>query len=82
MLGQFLRGALGLLPWVTLSNIIYIYDIYILFNVHVHCHRLQTHQERASDLITDGWEPPCGCWELNSELLEEQSVLLTAELSL
>jgi hypothetical protein len=27
---------------------------------------LQTHQKRASDPITDGYEPPCGCWELNS----------------
>jgi hypothetical protein len=26
--------------------------------------------------ITDGWELPCSCWELNSEPLEEQSVLL------
>ena len=43
-----------------------------------HC-SLQTHQKRASDLITDGCEPPCGCWELNSGLLEEQSVLFTAE---
>jgi hypothetical protein len=24
------------------------------------------HQERASDLIIDGCEPPCGCWDLNS----------------
>jgi hypothetical protein len=31
----------------------------------------------ASDPITDGCEPPCGCWELNSGPLEEQSVLLT-----
>jgi hypothetical protein len=31
------------------------------------------------DPITDGCEPPCGCWELNSGPLEEQSVLLTAE---
>jgi len=31
-----------------------------------------THQKRASDLITDGCEPPCGCWELNSGPLEEQ----------
>jgi hypothetical protein len=30
-------------------------------------------------LITDGCEPPCSCWELNSGPLEEQSVLLTAE---
>jgi len=39
-------------------------------------------QKRAPDLITDGCEPPCGCWELNSWPLEEQSVLLTAEPSL
>jgi hypothetical protein len=45
--------------------------------VHGRC--LQTHQKRASDPITDGCEPPCGCWELNSGPLEEQSVLLTAE---
>jgi len=43
---------------------------------------LQTHQKRASDPITDGCEPPCGCWDLNSGPLEEQSVLLTAEPSL
>jgi hypothetical protein len=34
------------------------------------------HQKRASDPITDGCEPPCGCWELNSGPLEEQSVPL------
>jgi hypothetical protein len=33
-------------------------------------------------IVTDGCEPPCGCWELNSGPLEEQSVLLTPELSL
>jgi hypothetical protein len=44
---------------------------------------LQTHQKRASsDPITDGCEPPCGCWELNSGPLEEQLVLLTSEPSL
>jgi hypothetical protein len=32
---------------------------------------------RSNYSITDGCEPPCGCWELNSGLLEEQSVLLT-----
>jgi hypothetical protein len=37
---------------------------------------------RISDSITDCCEPPCGCWELNSEPLEEQSVLLTAKPSL
>jgi len=39
-------------------------------------------QKKAPDLITDGCEPPCGCWDLNSGPLEEQSVLLTAEPSL
>jgi hypothetical protein len=48
--------------------------------VHYSC--LQTHQKRALDPITDGDEPPCGCWELNSGPLEEHSVLLSAELSL
>jgi hypothetical protein len=40
------------------------------------------HQKRASDPITDGCEPQCGYWELNSGPLEEQSVLSTAEPSL
>jgi hypothetical protein len=35
--------------------------------------------EEDIDLITDGCEPPCGCWDLNSGPQEEQSVLLTAE---
>jgi hypothetical protein len=41
-----------------------------------------TDQKRARDLITDGCEPPCGCWELNSGPLEEQPVFLTSEPSL
>jgi hypothetical protein len=48
----------------------------------VHCSCLQTHQKRASDPITGGCEPLCGCWKLNSGPLEEQSVLLTTEPSL
>ena len=32
--------------------------------------------------MTDGCEPPCGCWELNVGPLEEQPVLLTTEPSL
>ncbi|EDM00356.1 rCG35761, isoform CRA_a [Rattus norvegicus] len=38
--------------------------------------------KKEQGLLTDGCEPPCGCWELNSGPLEEQSVLLTAEPSL
>ena len=45
--------------------------------VHYCC--LQTHQKRVSDLIISGCEPPCGCWDLNSEPSEEQSVFLPAE---
>jgi hypothetical protein len=37
------------------------------------------HPKMTSDLITDGCEPPCGCWDLNSGPSEEQSVLLPAE---
>ena len=43
--------------------------------MRVHCHCLETHQKRASDPTTDGCEPPCGCWELNSGLLEEPPVV-------
>ena len=39
-------------------------------------------QKRAPDLIVNGYEPPRGCWELNSGPLEEPSVLLTTEPSL
>jgi hypothetical protein len=40
------------------------------------------HQKKTSDPISDGCEPPCRCWDLNSGPQEEQIVLLTAELSL
>jgi hypothetical protein len=39
-------------------------------------------KKSASDPITDDCKPPCGCWELNSGPLEEESVLLTTEPSL
>ena len=50
--------------------------MYTSFYLHVY---MPIGQKRAPDPITDGCEPPCGCWELYSEPLEEQSVLLTAE---
>jgi len=37
---------------------------------------------RSSDPNTNGCEPPCGCWELNSGPLAEQLVFWTAEPSL
>jgi hypothetical protein len=36
----------------------------------------------ASDLITDGCEPPCSCWDLNSGHSRELLMLLNAEPSL
>ena len=39
-------------------------------------------QMRAPALVANGCESSYGCWKLNSGPLEEQSVLLTAELSL
>ena len=42
---------------------------------------------RALDLlevskVTDGCEPPCGCWELSPGPLQEHPVLLTTKSSL
>ena len=48
----------------------------------MHCHCLQTHQKGPLYPITECCTPPCGCWELNSGPLGEQSVLLTTEPSL
>jgi hypothetical protein len=51
--------------------------IYLFITCKVHCSCLQTLQKRESDLVTDGCEPPCGCWDLNSWPSEEQSGALT-----
>ena len=45
--------------------------------MYVHCRCLQTPQKRESDLVTDGCEPPSGCWDLNSGPSEEQLGALT-----
>ena len=54
--------------------------IYYVYNILSVC--MPAGQKRAPDLITDGCEPPCGGWELNSGHLEEQAMLLTSEPSL
>jgi hypothetical protein len=90
---MLLLGCSGLSICVALRFTPYIFFLsfflFFFFKIYLfiscsweHCCYLQIHQKRASDLITDGCEPPCGCWELNSGPLEEQSVLLTAEPSL
>ncbi|EDL91225.1 rCG56442 [Rattus norvegicus] len=76
-----IAGVAGLMRWATPSsakNPLFCSGL----DTMVHCSCLQTHQKKASDLITDSCEPPCGCWDLNSGPLEEQSVLLTIEPSL
>jgi hypothetical protein len=57
---------------------IYLFYLYE-YTISVFRHTRRGHR---IDPITDGCESPCGCWELNSGPLEEQSVLLTAEPSL
>ena len=57
-------------------------ESFIFFFMWIHYSCLQTYMKRAPDPITDGCEPPCSYWELNSGLLEEQSVLLTTKPSL
>jgi hypothetical protein len=54
-----------------------IYDVYSIMPT---C--MSTGQKRAQDFIIDGYEPPGGCWELNSGPLKEQLILLTSGSSL
>lgn len=69
------------------------YDLFIficIFCLHNVCLHMQAwcpqwQEEAAGALgigVTDGCEPPHGCWELNLGPLEEQSVLSPAETSL
>jgi hypothetical protein len=39
---------------------------------HEYTATIMTDLKRASDPITDGCEPPCGCWELNSGPLSRE----------
>jgi hypothetical protein len=56
---------------------------HILFHICRYTVIVFRHSRRQHQMpSTDGCEPPCDFWELNSGPLEEQSVLLTAEPSL
>jgi hypothetical protein len=78
--------ACSWIPPFLLFNLVWdptsFFKILLILCIWTQCSSLQTHQKRASDPITDGCEPPCSCWELNSGPLEEQSVLLITESSL
>jgi hypothetical protein len=78
--GSFLHGTL--LQLFMCRGCLFIFKGLFILCIWVHCGCLQTHQKRSLDPITDGCEPPCGSWELNSEPLDGHSVLLTAEPSL
>lgn len=48
-------------------------------SMYVHHRHLQISEEGARSLgvwVTDGWEPPCACWEIKPGLLRKQQVLL------
>jgi hypothetical protein len=65
-----------LFPHVSYLGAFFFLNLFIYcMKVYYSC--LQTPQNRAFDC-----KPPCGCWELNSGPLEEQSVLSTIESSL
>jgi hypothetical protein len=51
--------------FVCFSKDLFIYRVYSVLPA---C--MPVGQKRASDLITDGCELPCGSWELNSGPLE------------
>jgi hypothetical protein len=72
------RFVFSITPMIFIPNVLFCF-VFIICKYTVAVFR---HQERESGLVTDGCEPPCGCWDLNSGPLEEQSVLLTAEPSL
>jgi hypothetical protein len=67
------KNPLGLL------NYYYFLFLFFFLKIYLHKYTVADSEEYLSDLITDGCEPPCGCWDLNSGPLEEQSALLHAE---
>jgi hypothetical protein len=65
-----------------LLSFFFFFKIY-LFYVCEYTVAVVRHSRRRHRIpFTGGCEPPCGCWELNSGPLEEQSVLLITEPSL
>jgi hypothetical protein len=58
----------------------FIYLFIYLFIICVYTVAVFRHPGRGHQIfVTDSCEPPCGCWNLNSGPLKEQSALLTTE---
>ena len=72
----FLIGSFDILILVVCQILLCLGTLWLSSDTPPHTH---THT-RALDPITDGCEPPSGCWE--SIPLQEQSVLITTEPSL
>jgi hypothetical protein len=71
--------VLGLKVCATTPGPTFFKKRFILFIICEYTIAVFKHQKRESGLVTDGCEPPCGCWDLNSVPPEEQSAVLTAE---
>jgi hypothetical protein len=66
---KFLRSVTQF-PSLHLKKIIFLFfNTYYIYSIRTAY--MPAGQKMASDPITDGYEPPCGCWELNSGPLEE-----------
>jgi hypothetical protein len=76
---QMLKQVLFLLNIFLIYLFIYLF-VYLL-NMHVLSAYVPTCQKRASDPFTDGCQPLCGCWELNSGPLKAADSALNQPLS-
>jgi hypothetical protein len=81
-LTDWLQVCIFMTDWLGLINLLGLQNPGKFKLSGLLCSCLQTPQKMASDLITDGCEPSCGCWDVNSRPLEEQLVLLFSEPSL
>lgn len=70
----------GLVLSYTPSPSLYIFHLKDLF-IYIHAVPMEL-EDGAPEGISDGCELPYGCWESNPSLLQEHTVLLTAERSL
>ena len=80
--GLELRDSPASASWVLRLKSFFFRFIYLFIHSFIICKYTVVvfrHMKKASDLLMDGCESPCGCWDLNSRPLEEQSLLLTAE---